>query len=184
MLKQALLAGAALTLLAAPAGATAKPTKTDRTNASEECRTERGTDADTREAFRVKYGDNKNGKNAFGKCVSRTARDEEAERERAAKSASKDCRDERAADAEEFAETYGTNKNGKNAMGKCVSAKAKEKREAADRKDAERAEKRKSAAKECAAERASGRKAFADKYGTGAKERNAFGRCVSQTAKA
>ena len=39
------------------------------------------------------------------------------------------------------------------------------------------------AAKECAAERAQDRDAFAEKYGTNANDRNAFGKCVSTLAK-
>jgi hypothetical protein len=40
------------------------------------------------------------------------------------------------------------------------------------------------ASKKCKAERASlGEKAFADKYGTNANKRNAFGKCVSKHAK-
>ena len=184
MIKRALLTGAALALLA-PAGANAQPTDTDRKNAAAECRAERGNTAATREAFRVKYGTNKNGKNAFGKCVSRRSADEEAERQSAATNAAKQCKDERSADPQAFAQKYGTNKNGKNAFGKCVSSKAKEKKEQADAQDAEVAEERQSAAKRCAAERkASGREAFAEKYGTNANKSNAFGRCVSQKAKA
>ena len=184
MLKRSLIAGAALALLA-PAGATAEPTKTDRTNAAAECRAERGGTAATREAFRVKYGTNKNGKNAFGKCVSRRSQDEETERQDAAKSAAQQCKDERTADPQAFAEKYGTNKNRKNAFGKCVSSKAKEKEQQADEEDAEATEERQSAAKQCAAERkASGREAFAEKYGTNRNKRNAFGKCVSQKANA
>jgi hypothetical protein len=41
------------------------------------------------------------------------------------------CKGEREADADAFAETYGANKNGKNAFGKCVSAEAKQDDEAA-----------------------------------------------------
>lgn len=40
------------------------------TNASRECRAERAADP---EAFRTTYGANENGKNAFGKCVSKKA---------------------------------------------------------------------------------------------------------------
>jgi hypothetical protein len=40
------------------------------------------------------------------------------------------------------------------------------------------------AAKECKAERQADPTAFADKYGTNANKRNAFGKCVSQKAKA
>jgi hypothetical protein len=179
-MKQALIACAAGALLVAP-GASAKPDKTDRTNAAKECRAERGTTDATREAFRVKYGTNKNGKNAFGKCVSSTSKEEQAESEAAVKNASKECKAERDLDAVAFSEKYGTNKNGKNALGKCVSSKAKELKAVEDAEDAEEAAERKSAAKECAAERtATGEDAFAAKYGTNANKRNAFGKCVSQ----
>ena len=125
-MKKALIACAAGALLVAP-GATAKPDKTDRTNAAQECRAERGSTDETREAFRVEYGTNKNGRNAFGKCVSSTSKEEEAEQETAAKNASKECRAERGSTdetREAFRVEYGTNKNGRNAFGKCVSQKA------------------------------------------------------------
>jgi len=184
-MNRTLIAGASLALLAFPAVATAKPSNTDRTNAAQECRAERGGTSATREAFAVKYGTNKNRRNAFGKCVSRTAVDEERENEAAKSNAAKDCKSERDANALAFASKYGTNKNGKNAFGKCVSAKAKEKKVKADEEDAKKAEKRKNAAKLCAAERTqSGREAFAVKYATNKKKSNAFGKCVSQTAKA
>jgi hypothetical protein len=182
-MKKALIACAAGALLVAP-GATAKPTKTDRTNAAKECRAERGTTDATVEAFRVKYGTNKSGRNAFGKCVSGTSKEEAAERRAAASNAAKECKAERDANAALFAETHGTNKNNRNAFGKCVSSKAKENKEEADTEDAEDAEERKSAAKECDAERATGEVAFANKYGTNANKRNAFGKCVSQKASA
>ena len=183
-MKRLFVACAAMALLA-PATATAKPTQTDKTNAARECKTERGTTAATREAFRVKYGTNANGKNAFGKCVSGRARSEEAQREAARSNAAKECKAERAADPAAFAAKYGTNANDKNAYGKCVSQKAKAKKQAADARDAAKITARKNAAKECATERASiGRQAFADKYGTNANKRNAFGKCVSKLARA
>ena len=179
-MKRLLLAGAALALLA-PATAAAKPTKTDKTNAAQECRAERGTTPATREAFRVKYGTNRNGKNAFGKCVSRRSKAEEKQREAAAANAAKECKAERAADPAAFTVKYGTNKNGKNAFGKCVSQKAKAAKQKADEADAAKIKARKSAAKDCATERKSlGREAFADKYGTNKNKRNAFGKCVSK----
>ena len=119
-MKRALMTLLALALLA-PATAAAKPSGADKTNASKECKAERGTTAATREAFRVRYGTNKNGKNAFGKCVSRRSKSEEAQREAAAKNAAKECKAERAADPAAFAAKYGTNTNKKNAYGKCVS---------------------------------------------------------------
>ncbi len=91
-------------------------------NASQECRAERDADAD---AFAETYGSNKNGKNAFGKCVSgKVKAEDEADVEEFANAAD-ECRAERDADADAFAETYGSNKNGKNAFGKCVSGKVK-----------------------------------------------------------
>ena len=186
-MKRLLTAGLLAALLAVPASASAKPTTTDRTNAAKECRAERGSTAATREAFRVKYGTNASKSNAFGKCVSRRARDEAAERAAAKTNAAKECKAERAADPAAFSAKYGTSGNGNgngNAYGKCVSGKAKAKEAAADARDAERIAARKSAAKECATERAADRAAFREKYGTNANKSNAFGKCVSATAKA
>jgi len=176
----------ALALLAVPTGAVAKPNAGDEANAAQECRAERGDSAATREAFRAKYGTNANGRNAFGKCVSTRARDEEQEGDTAHVNASKQCK----AEAEQlgaaaFAAKYGTGKKGRNAHGKCVSGNAKELEAAADAEDRELIAERKSAAKTCAAERKEiGETAFAQKYGTNKNKRNAFGKCVSQTAKA
>jgi hypothetical protein len=106
------------------------------TGASQACKAERGTTPESTAAFEQKYGTNKNGKNALGKCVSQAAKAAEAEadqkdRDAAAdrKSAAKRCATERGTAAESraaFAKKYGTNKNGKNAFGKCVSKLAKE----------------------------------------------------------
>jgi hypothetical protein len=179
---------AAATLLAVPAGAGATPTDSDRANAAQECRTERGTSAATREAFKAKYGTNENKRNAFGKCVSARARDEAQEGVTAHRNASKECKAE--AEAEElgdaaFAAKYGTGKKGANAHGKCVSGRAKQHEADADAEDKDHIADRKSAAKQCAAERDDiGDTAFANKYGTNRNKRNAFGKCVSQTAEA
>jgi len=184
-MRRMLLPCIGLALLVAPTGATAQPTATDQSNAAKECRSERGTTAATREAFRVKYGTNKNGKNAFGKCVSKRSRAEESQGEAAKENAAKACKAERAADPAAFALKYGTNKNGKNAYGKCVSAKAKEGKAKSDAKDAQKVKQVKNAAKSCAADRKSmGDDAFTDKYGTNESKSNAFGKCVSSKAKA
>jgi len=73
-MRRLLLPSIGLALLVAPAGATAEPSSTDQSNAAKECRALRGSSDASREAFAQKYGTNKNGKNAFGKCVSRTAK--------------------------------------------------------------------------------------------------------------
>ena len=178
--------------LAAPAvavGDTA-PTQTDRTNAAQECRTERGTTDATREAFAQRYGTNANKKNAFGKCVSSKSRDEAKERDEATDGAAAACRAERGTTAETqkaFADKYGTNKNKKNAFGKCVSGKSKQLQAEADQEDRQVALARRQAAKDCDTERGetdASRKAFAEKYGTNRNKKNAFGKCVSAKAKA
>ena len=98
---------------------------------SKECKAER---ADIGvEAFKEKYGSNKNKKNAFGKCVSRKAAPEAREESAKVLNAAKVCAAERSDpgfaaghDGKTFDEFYGTNKNLKNAFGKCVSGKAHE----------------------------------------------------------
>jgi hypothetical protein len=104
--------------------------ETAHRNASQECRAERSED---RDAFQETYGTNANKKNAFGRCVSGKARENEAEMdeedaEDAAefKNAAKECGAERDEDRDAFAEQYGTNENNRNAFGKCVSGKTRE----------------------------------------------------------
>jgi hypothetical protein len=92
-------------------------------NASQDCRAERELDA---AAFAETYGTNPNGRNAFGKCVSAKSDDEVSEETEEFANAADECRAERNADAEAFTETYGTNRNKRNAFGKCVSQKAQE----------------------------------------------------------
>lgn len=181
-MKRLLIIVGALLMLAVPATAVAaKPTKADKREAQKECRAERGTTDATQEAFKAQYRN-------FGACVSRKAHEAKAERKAARTNASRECRTERgdtAASREAFRAKYGTNANGRNAFGKCVSQKAKAKRAEQDAEDAEKAEARKNAAQECDTERGEtqeSRKAFADKYGTNGNKRNAFGKCVSQKA--
>ena len=71
------------------------------------------------------YGTNKDGKNAFGKCVSAKSQQSDQARTEAIVSASKQCKTERKSDPAAFKQKYGTNKNKSNAFGKCVSSKAK-----------------------------------------------------------
>ncbi|HEV2774135.1 MAG TPA: hypothetical protein VGV90_00945, partial [Solirubrobacteraceae bacterium] len=155
-MKRALLTGALVALAVAPQGAVAKPTSGDRQNASQECRAERGTTSATREAFKIRYGTNKSKRNAFGKCVSRRASIEERQVRLAVTNAAKECQAERALNPTAFASKYGTNAkvtygNPGNAFGKCVSAKARAKKAAADVADATRILQRTDAAKACAA---------------------------------
>jgi hypothetical protein len=161
--------------LVLPAAAVAKPTpdKADKRAAKAECRTLRGNTDATREAFRTQF-------KSFAACWKAKSAEEAQEEQTAHKNAAKECKAERDADAAAFAEKYGSNKNGKNAYGKCVSQKAKAKEAAADEQDQEDAAEQKSAAKECDVERDADATAFREKYGTNANKRNAFGKCVSQ----
>jgi hypothetical protein len=96
----------------------------NRAQAVAECRAEREADP---EAFKETYGTGPNGRNAFGKCVSSKRRAESRQDVGEFKNAAKACKAEREdLGVEAFREEYGTNENGRNAFGKCVSTKAKE----------------------------------------------------------
>jgi hypothetical protein len=114
----------------------AQEEQTAHKNASKECKAEREADP---EAFAQTYGtENSNRRNAFGKCVSQKARENEAEADEQDqqnatefKNAAKECAAEREADPEAFAQEYGTeSSNRKNAFGKCVSRKVRENEQA------------------------------------------------------
>ena len=95
--------------------------------------------------------------------------------------AAKECKALRTAMGKvNFANTYGTNENKKNAYGKCVSQKASANKQKADEQDQAVV----NAAKTCRAEQKLDPVAFKTKYGTNANKKNAFGKCVSQKAKA
>lgn len=121
-----MLAGMGLVVvLAVPAGAVAEPDESDKRAAKAECKAERGKTSDTRAAFKLKHG-------SMSRCVKKTAAEEEAEEETAFKNAAKECKAERsdpgfAADhgGKTFEQHYGTNANGKNAFGKCVSQRTR-----------------------------------------------------------
>jgi hypothetical protein len=83
-----------------------------------------------------------------------------------------------------FDQFYGTNKNDKNSFGKCVSTKVLATLAQQDQNTL-------NAAQQCRAERSDpnfavghGGKSFTDFYGSNHNKRNAFGKCVSQKAKA
>ena len=177
MKNMTLVTGLAFALML-PTVAVAKPSPDggDKRAAKAECKTLRGQTAATREAFRALQ-------RSFVACVKAKAVEEAKEGQSAHKNASQECREERAAGVDAFNALYGKNANGRNAFGKCVSQKAREKEAAADEQDAEDAADQKSAAKECATERSAGEDAFAEEYGTNANNRNAFGKCVSQTVR-
>jgi hypothetical protein len=174
------LAAVGALALAVPALAEdTQPTSTGTPSAQQQCRTER-TQMGTA-TFRQTYGTNANRSNAFGKCVSKRAAATDANAEEAHTNASQACRAEQAADAAAFNTKYGTNGNARNAFGKCVSQKAKAETAETTKQDVANDV---SAAKACRTERNADREAFTKKYGTNRNGRNAFGKCVSQKAKA
>jgi hypothetical protein len=161
----------AVVALALPAAATAAPSEpTPAKLAKMTCKAEKHQMG--AQLFKQTYAA-KSPSSAMKACVAKAKPVAAEERENAAQT----CKAERDANPTAFAEKYGTNKNNKNAFGKCVSTTAKAAME-------ESAEERANAAKTCKAERAANRAAFAEKYGTNKNNRNAFGKCVSATAKA
>jgi hypothetical protein len=161
-------------VLALPSGAIAKPKDAPERAAMAQCKDERGKSKATRKAFKARY-------HGLSRCVAQKTAEEEAEETTAHKNAAKECKAEQQADPVAFQRNYGENENGKNAYGKCVSSKAKQKKAEMDAEDEQEVEARKNAAKECAAElKDMGREAFAEAYGN---KPNAFGKCVSTKAR-
>jgi hypothetical protein len=158
-------------LLAVPALAVAStpPSPADQAAAVKQCTTERTANP---AAFKLLYGTNASKSNAFGKCVSKLAQQNEQNRSNAAAQ----CRTERSADPVAFATKYGTGPNHMNAFGNCVSTKAKA-------AAAAQVQATINAAKACWTERKADPAAFKAKYGTNANKSNAFGKCVSGKVK-
>jgi len=119
-MRRILLVGALAAVLAAPAALAADPTPADFKNAAKYCKALRQSKGV--EAFGAQYGTNANKKNAYGKCVSKTAKAKAEAREDAEDAAeakaSAACKKQRSDDAAKFAQTY---KN----LGQCVKAQQK-----------------------------------------------------------
>jgi hypothetical protein len=166
MTKKLLIAAALCAAAIAPTTASAQdPNRADFKNAAAFCK-----------EFKAKAGTNNfasmfgTKKNAYGKCVSQTAKKDAAEDAKQAKQARSEAVEECRA-----VKTPGS----KNAFGKCVSEKAKAKKAAADKEDEAQEDDKTNAAKTCKAAKAN-KEQFAKDFGTA---RNAFGKCVSKTAK-
>ena len=101
------------------------------------------------------------------------------------KNAAKRCKAERERlGPTAFNAKYGTNLNGANAFGKCVSSQEKAGDEAGSPDAAEKKQARENAAKRCKKLRADmGLAKFQETYGTNANRANAFGKCVSKQTK-
>ena len=163
-MKKLLLAAALSAAVVAPTAALAQdPAPSDFKNAAKYCKEFR--DGAGKANFVTMFGTKKN---AYGKCVSQTAKKNAAEDAAQAKeaktSAAKECKAEGLKGRE---------------YGKCVSTKAKAKKAAADKEDKAEEGDRVNAAKSCKTAKKDAA-TFAAKWGT---KRNAFGKCVSATAK-
>lgn len=127
------------------------------------------------------YGTGKNGHDAFARCVSTIARANRQAEQQGRLNPARTCRALRTQlTSSVFDQTYGKNASDRNAFGKCVSQTAKT-----------QAKNEVSASAACKAEQSDpnfagthGGKTFDQTYGTNADQSNAFGSCVSSTAKA
>ena len=111
----------AMLALAIPAAAIAAGTPAQNAAAQAACRAQRT--ALGAASFKLLYAPaaNANQANAFGKCVSNTVKNAQANTAAAVVS----CKTAQTADKTAFKAKYGTNAKKSNAFGKCVSAKAK-----------------------------------------------------------
>jgi hypothetical protein len=179
-MKSRILIAACLAVLIVPAASFAEaPSGQDRENGARACRALRASMG--LELFRMSYGTvASNRMNAFGRCVSQWTRSEHQNRLAARAACNTERSDPNFAashDGKSFDQFYGTGTRGANAFSRCVSSKAKA-------ASAEAQSNTMNAAKQCKAERSEGVAEFRAKYGKSANDRNAFGKCVSQLAKA
>lgn len=134
------------------------------TSANATCTAEQTAMGDT--AFGQKYGTGKDGKNAFGNCVSSHAKASAQAERQGRLNPAQSCKALRTSlGAAVFSQTYGKNANDRNAFGKCVSAKARA-----------QVSNEVSASDTCKAEQDADATAFASKY-------DSFGACVSRLAR-
>jgi hypothetical protein len=134
------------------------------------------------------YDTKKNRSNAFGKCVSHRTAQNTTDQSAAQTNAAKQCRAEQSApsfaashNGDTFDQFYGTGAKDKNAFGKCVSTKAKA---LSAQAESSQVSAENNAAKLCRSEQSSDPAAFETKYGTNHNKSKAFGKCVSQKARA
>ena len=166
-MKKLLLTAALAAAVIAPTAASAAdpaPTPATSKNAAKYCKELKAASATNN--FVAMFGTKKN---AYGKCVSQTAK----------KTAAKDAEQSQAAKSNAAKECKAEGLKGRE-YGKCVSTKAKAEKAAADKEDEAQEDDRINAAQSCKAAKKADADAFGTKWGT---KRNAFGKCVSATAK-
>jgi hypothetical protein len=152
------------------AKANAQAEQSSRSNPARACAAIRAQLGKT--LFNKTYGKSANDQNAFGKCVSATAKSQVQNEV----SASSSCRSQQsdvtfAANhgGKTFAQYYGTNADGSNAFGQCVSSTANATSNAQVKALV-------NASRSCQSQQNANPAGFKTKYGT-------FGRCVSQNTK-
>jgi hypothetical protein len=130
--------------------------------------------------FSQYYGSGKNSKNAFGNCVSSTNKADSQAEQSGRLNPARTCRGLRTTlGTPLFDKTYGKNANDKNAFGKCVASTAKS-----------QVQNETTASTSCKSQQddstfasSHAGKTFAQYYGTNSDQSNAYGKCVSSTAK-
>ena len=118
-MKRMLLVCALVGMLVVPAAFAADPTPADFKNAAKYCKAVR--ESKGVEAFQTLYGRNANKKNAYGKCVSQTAKAKAEKREDAQEQsvAAAACKKEQSENAAKFAQDYRN-------FGQCLKVKKNE----------------------------------------------------------
>jgi hypothetical protein len=172
-------AAACMAAIAIPAAGASAASEHAKAAAAKACAGDKKAD---KAAFKALYG-----KHAMRDCIKATTPSLKPE----VRNAAQECRAERDANPAGFAATYGSNTPseyghglGKNAFGKCVSSKVRD-------DVAEEVEAFESAADTCREQRSADAAAFMEQWGTNAPrgensrgaKKNAFGKCVSATAK-
>jgi hypothetical protein len=113
-MRRLIVVAALVAAVVVPSALAADPTPADFKNAAKYCKAVR--ESKGTEQFATQYGTNTNKKNAYGKCVSATAKTKAEKREDAQEAkAAADCKKQRSDDAAKFAQSY---KN----LGQCVKA--------------------------------------------------------------
>ena len=138
-------------------------------------------------AFKGLYGDPPKGQHAMRNCQRQHGKSAHNDISNVAQQCKADQADPNFATSHggmTFDQFYGTNGNDRNAFGKCVSSKV----QAISAQDQQNLQ---NAAQQCRSERSDanfpashGGKSFTDFYGTNKNKKSAFGKCVSQKAKA
>jgi hypothetical protein len=168
-MKRVLIAVGVIAALLVPLTAAAKVTRADKQNAKAECKALRKAAGKTNFAALMHSSKRK----AFGLCVRRKSREEARERQESHSLAVQFCREHTFIPG---SDAMRNNAPPRNEFGQCVANWQHEHKQQLDEHDQDRI----NAARQCRRDQRQGLAAFSAKWGT---RRNAFGKCVSSTAK-